>query len=282
MDKKPLAVHFLRVLGVLLPGNYLKTFFYLNFIAKPRRVIRRGLNGFYRMEHVYDVLMEMKGKYKGEFSILEFGTHQGYSFTKMLYATRYTGMSGRVTVHAFDTFEGMPAPSSSADLNVIDPGDNWREGQFAGAHHELSKYCQQRYSNWAIHPGLFNEALTGELLDNFREQKPILVWFDCDFYSSTRSAFERLLPVLPSGCVVYFDEYEWNYGSRFSGESRFVHEVNAGIFGDDIELILDENLSYDSKRVYRFVRASDGPHYELATPPVPNVGRHRTNDSALP
>ncbi|PSO82023.1 MAG: hypothetical protein BRC45_10475 [Cyanobacteria bacterium QS_5_48_63] len=95
-------VTLLRWLSKLLPGDYLKTTFYLNVIAKPRKALRLFVNSFYRMDHVYEVLKEVKNKYEGKFSILEFCTANGYSFTKMLYATKYLHMDNIITVHAFD------------------------------------------------------------------------------------------------------------------------------------------------------------------------------------
>ena len=96
--------------------------------------------------------------------------------------------------------------------------------------------------------------MTPELIAELREAPPILVWIDCDYYSSARSVLERLLPVLPSGCVLYFDVFDLNYGSRLTGEARLVHEMNHGAFGDDLELVLDTDLSWNSRRIYRFVR----------------------------
>ena len=117
-DKSP-AITLLRLVGKLLPGDYLKTAFYLYGLATPRRLIRFSLNSFYRIEHIYDVLREVKNKYTGKFTILEFGTNEGYAFTKMLYATKFMKMTDRVTVHGFDSFEGMPAPKDRRDKNII-------------------------------------------------------------------------------------------------------------------------------------------------------------------
>ncbi len=93
-DKSP-AITLLRLIGNLLPGNYLKTKFFLLVVGKMRRALRSSLWSFYRMEHVYDILFECKRMYKGNFSILEFGTNEGYAFTKILYATKYTKMEER-------------------------------------------------------------------------------------------------------------------------------------------------------------------------------------------
>ena len=280
-DKSP-AITLLRWIGRLLPGDYLKTTFYLYVVAKPRRIIRLALNGFYRNEHIYDVLAMAKRSYAGRFWILEFGTNEGYALTKMLYATRYTGMQDRVTVHGFDTFEGMPRPRDTRDRNLIFNRDEWIEGQFRGGYEELDARCRKHYSNYRLHKGLFEDTLTEAFLKSLDAELPILVWIDCDFYTSARVVLERLMPHLPNGCLIYFDAYEFNQGSRLTGEARLVHEINHGKFGEDIELVLDRNLSMDSRRLYHFMRLDNPTHYTPAAPHELDPGRSLTNHSPLP
>lgn len=271
----------LRWVGKFIPGDYLKTAFYLNIIARPRKGLNHLLNSFYRMDHIYDVLKEFKETYNGKFSILEFGTAGGYSFTKMLYATKYLRMIDRVMVHAFDSFEGLPAPTDPSDQAVT--GYPWAQGQYRGNYQELYEYCHRHYSNYQIHKGYFEETLTDEVMNLLKIYMPILVWIDCDYYNSTRSIFERLVSSLPNGCVVYFDDYDFNFGSKLTGEAKIVYEVNHGLFGDGIELVLDRNLSMDSNRVYRFINLKSGIQYKRL-PKGEWVGRarRRTNDSPLP
>ena len=70
---KSLLMTALRLAGKSLPGDYVRTFVYLNLVYKPRLALRRLVNTFYRMDHVYSVIQEFKRGYKGPFSILEFG-----------------------------------------------------------------------------------------------------------------------------------------------------------------------------------------------------------------
>ncbi len=271
----------LRLAGRALPGNYLKTWIFLNLVSRPRKLIRRSLQTFYRIEHIYDVLREARDSYDGKFAILEFGTAAGYAFTKMLYATRYLKMDGRVEVHAFDSFEGLPPPAEGPDsgLTTMD----WAQGQFKGDYQDLREYCDRHYTNHRIHRGYFEKTLTEDCLAHFREHLPILIWIDCDYYSSTKTVFDRLLPYIPNGCVIYFDDYEFNHGSRLTCEARFVHEFNHGLYGDDKELVLDHELSLDSRRVYRFVRADEPIRYSLLPEKAPRTtARRRGNDSPLP
>ena len=174
------------------------------------------LYAFYRQEHVYDVLSEFSRRYTGDFSILEFGVADGYSFTRKLYATRYLKVEDRVTVHGFDSFEGMPGSEDDRDQDVI-ADDGWVEGQFAASYYASDAYCKARCRNYRLHRDTFETTLNDQVLAEFERRPPILVWIDCDYYTSARVVFERLIPYIPSGCVIYFDEYEFNHGSRFTG-----------------------------------------------------------------
>jgi hypothetical protein len=273
----------LRFLSKVLPGDYLKTLAYINLIQKPRTSLRFVLNAFYRMDHIYEVLREFKRNCAGKFSILEFGTSDGYAFTKMLYATRYLGMDDRVWVHTFDSFEGMPPARDLKDLDLVSD-DSWVQGEFRGRYKELQEYCFQRYRNYEIHKGYFDQTLTDTFLSSLQIYQPILVWIDCDYYSSARNVLEKLIFHIPNGCVIYFDEFEkLNFGSRFTGEARLVHEINHGHFGEDIEVVLDSELSLNTKRVYRFIRFDSNLHYHpLSRDHSVAQVHYRTNDSPLP
>jgi hypothetical protein len=235
------------------------------------------------MDHVYAVIKEFKRSYKGPFSILEFGVADGYAFAKKAFATRYLAMEESIVCHGFDSFEGLPETADRRDLGSIAGGD-WKAGQYRGRYEELNDYLTARYRNCRLHRGLFDATLTPEFLATLRVDKPILVWIDCDYYTSARAVLERLIPYLPSGCVIYFDEYEFNFGSRFTGESRLVHEINRGEFGDGIELVLDRELSWDLSRCYRFINQAAPYAFERKTElrRVTQWRKHTGNDSPLP
>lgn len=274
----------LRVLSWLLPGEYLKTTFYLTCIDLPRRALREALYAFYRFDHVYAVLKEFRRGFAGRASILEFGTSDGYAFAKLLYATRYLGLEERIEVHTFDSFEGMPPAADERDREWT-TGDDWLVGQFKGRYEELCEYCRKRgYRNARIHRGYFEQSIDAAFLAALTEHPPVLVWVDCDYYSSTRTVMERLIDSLPNGCVVYFDEFDnLNFGSQLTGEARIVHEINSGAFGEGIELVPDTRLALQSRRIYRFFRVP--PNRMLALRPHENADgwvRLRRDGSPLP
>ncbi|MCB9207681.1 MAG: hypothetical protein H6611_10320, partial [Ignavibacteriales bacterium] len=129
----------------------------------------------------------------------------------------------------------------------------------------------------------FSDTLTDEFLKTLRTNLPILIWMDADYYSSSKSIFEKLISYIPNGCVIYFDEPEYNYGSKFTGESRLIYEVNHGKFGEGIELILDSQLSLNQKRVYGFFNFNAVPQFKKITKDNYESHLHRrTNDSPFP
>lgn len=270
----------LRTIGHVVPGTNLKTWVYLNLVYGPRRFGRTMLSSFYRIDHIYEVLAEFDKGYSGKFSILEFGVADGYAFTKKLQATKYSRLSQRVMVHGFDTFEGLPEIDDQLDQSLVD-GDDWEAGTYHGRYTELKDYCDSRYDNFQLHRGLFQDTITQEFLDGLLEHKPILIWIDCDLYSSTKSIFETLIPYIPTGCVVYFDDIYYNYGSRFTGEMRAVHEINAGKFGEGVELVLDRALTWDSNRVYRFINMNAKAQHVLKKTRTDGL-RFRGDDSPFP
>ena len=273
----------LKLLRLVLPGDKVRTWVYLNLLAKPRKFLNRAINGFYRFDHVYEVLRGFRREFHGPFSILEFGTAQGYAFAKLLYATRYLKMEDQVYVHAFDSFEGLATTDAAADQGLF--SNDWIEGSYAASYDVLHNHCKDKgYSNFEIHKGFFEDSITPELIEKLQEQQPILIWIDCDYYTSSVTVFERLLPILPTGCVIYFDDMEFNFGSRFTGEARLVHEVNAGKFGDDLELILDRDLSWNTTYIYRFIRHSDKSveYRPIYTDPGTPTARPIQDGSPLP
>jgi hypothetical protein len=271
----------LGVLGRCLPGEHFKTSVYLNCIAAPRKMLREAATGFYRIDHVYEVLRQFRDQYEGRFSILEFGVADGFTFTKQLFATKYLGMTDRVMVHGFDTFTGLPEWTDPADQAMVG-GDEWIPGTYQGRYEELKSHCDGKYPNYQLHKGLFEDTITDQFLASLQEFVPILIWIDCDYYISTKQIFEKMIDHIPSGCVVYFDDIEYNFGSRFTGEMRIVSEINSGRFGDGVELVRDRNLSWNSDRIYRFINLNAKTKHRLKPQVAGHHVRNRGDGSPFP
>ena len=126
-------------------------------------------------------------------------------------------METKLLCAQLDTFAGMPDTDDPRDRASVAGGD-WKAGQFAGRYDELSAYCATNYTNWRCTRAISRTRLRQTLLNELVTHKPMLVWIDCDYYTSSRTVMERLLPYLPTGCVIYFDEPEFNFSSRFTAK----------------------------------------------------------------
>ena len=81
---------------------------------------------------------------------------------------------------------------------------------------------------------------------------------------------------------MYFDDIHFNFSSRFTGEMRAVAEINNGSFGDDVELVLDRGLTWNSNRVYRFINMNARTKHRVKNQLAPDTVRYRRDDSPFP
>ena len=167
--------------------------------------------------------------------MLEFGVANGNPFKTLLHSrdvwVKRLRAKGQVIGVGFDTFEGLPGPRSQ-DTTV-----GYRKGDFPSDMQDVQQYLESRFKDFLLVKGLFSDTLKAnrQLLQDF---PPVFVAIDCDYYSSTMEVLEELLPDLaPHGCLFYFDDTQITFWSDKTGELRAIAEVNAGKFGDHIQLV---------------------------------------------
>ena len=131
-------------------------------------------------------------------------------------------------LYLFDTFTGMPEPSSadvSSPYDGYSPQRRWRRLSSAGrewagvptaavrANLESTGYPPER-----IHlvPGLVEETLPREA-----PAAIALLRLDTDWYASTRHELEQLYPLLEPGGVLIIDDYGHYEGARRAVDEYF-------------------------------------------------------------
>jgi len=251
---------FLRRLPI---SDYHKTRLWATSIPRPQgrphdwafyRCIELATRAF-ATEKGYGVAFPGAGNPNSAFSMLEFGVANGQSFQLMLHFRdvwlRRFRLRNQVTAVGFDTFEGIPAGRPG------DTGLPWRTGDFTEVDLQgLQTYLATRFSNFQLVKGEFKNTLPqcDQLL---RDNPPVFVSVDCDWYSSTMDIFEYLLPQrAPHGCLFYFDDVQIHFWSEKTGELRAIEEVNAGRFGSHICLVeyplwIETREMRHYKQVYR-------------------------------
>jgi len=131
---------------------------------------------------------------------LEFGVRSGRSINHI--ARRRPG----VTVHGFDSFEGLPEPWT---------GWTMERGAFGG------EGIPEVESNVRLHVGWFDETLPRFLDDH--EGHVSFVHIDSDIYSSARTVLRGLAGRLRPGSIIVFNEY-FNYPNWKEHEFRAFQE----------------------------------------------------------
>lgn len=181
----------------------------------------------------------------------EFGCHRCRTFRMALTEARRHNLTG-VRFLAFDSFEGLPQPTSDTSVEI------WTRGALATSEPEFMRMVRE-HGHYADSvrtiKGFYAEslgpALQQELLDSGR--KAMLVNIDCDLYESAVPVFRFLDPLLQEGTVIYIDDlFAGHRGSPRKGVARafleyqqttrwkFVRHLDVGWWGRSYIVYLDK------------------------------------------
>lgn len=143
--------------------------------------------------------------------ILDLGVYKGGS-TKAL-----AGIFPTETIHGFDSFEGLP-------------GD-WTHA-LKGAFGDVKGALPDMPANVKLYKGWFEDTLP-VWLEGHRDRPISLLRVDCDIYSSTKTIFDTMKPLIRSGTWIVFDEligyrgwraHEHRAFQEFIAETGFEYE----------------------------------------------------------
>ena len=205
----------------------------------------------------YGTVFPGAGDTASRYTMLEFGVAAGGSFQRLLHFRdvwlRRLRLSNQVLALGFDTFEGLPPPRSGDEVAP------WLPGDYRGEQEEVQRGLEKSgFRDFELVKGLFADTLR-EKASLLRDAPPVFISVDCDYYSSTIDIFDALLPdIVPHGCMFYFDDVSIDFYSTKTGELRAIEEVNAGRYGEHIELVhyplwIETGEMRHYLQVYRFV-----------------------------
>ena len=158
----------------------------------------------------------------------EFGVSSGGTLTKFAAALKsfckYTKYDqSKYEIFAFDSFQGLPKSTEQRDSHP-----SWKEGTFAATEEialmEARKLCPKTKIR-AI-KGFFEKSLTDSLRKELARSPPSIINLDVDYYSSTKIALDWLEPIMPSGCLIYFDDIWSFFGNPNMGQLYAIQEFN--------------------------------------------------------
>lgn len=159
----------------------------INYVEVGRWMAARGFDTSKRAAHRFEIYEQIARELGGaQVLYLEFGVHRGESIARWAELLQGTGCR----FVGFDSFEGLPE-----DWTVID-----RKGTFAtgGA---APAVCDGRVS---FVKGWFDATLPAFAVP---PHERLVLHFDADLYSSTRTALQALQPHMSVGTYLLFDEF---------------------------------------------------------------------------
>jgi hypothetical protein len=190
----------------------------------PKYVRRQNLTRFLALYEIFKRTLAVKG------SIVECGVNHGFglmSWAKFSAILEPVNLTRRI--YGFDTFEGFPGVSekdrSASSMHV-------KEGDLkADVHDELSElidvYDSTRFIGHVNKVNLIRGDAT-QTIPQFVEDNPhvliSLLFMDFDLYEPTKVALKHLLPRMPKGAVLAFDELD---NPLWPGETLAMLEAHA-------------------------------------------------------
>ena len=191
----------------------------------PRFVSRQSLAIFLYKYELFKKILDVHG------SILEFGVFRGggtFSFAQLSAILEPYNYQRRVV--GFDTFEGFPGVGGKDAVRGSKSGP--KKGDFfvsKGFERELEEngalFDKNRFLNH-VEKVSFVKGDVNETLPKFIEENPHLVvslaYFDLDIHEPTRNALRLILPRIPKGGILAFDEVN---NPLWPGETEALRET---------------------------------------------------------
>lgn len=198
----------------------------------PMFIRRQDLVRYLSRYELFKLALNVKG------SIVECGVHRGASL--MLYAllsSIYEPYAFNREVIGFDTFEGI-AGVHEKDKGYAGVGD------FSDANLELLKECVGLYDlNRPLSHIPKVQLVKGDAVKTiprfFRENTYVVVallYLDFDLYRPTKTALEIILPRMPKGAILAFDELnarQWQGETLALAESLGINKLKIRKFPED-------------------------------------------------
>ena len=179
------------------------------FAQDYKRVYERTMCSHARLKSLYDGVLEVASRsIAGD--IVECGTARGGSAALMGLALKRRGYSNRLWI--FDTFEGMPAPTTEDPLSARS-----YIGACRGDIDEVRSVLQQLgLSNIELVKGLVQHTLP------VTQTGPIaFLHIDTDWHDSVRACLETLYDRVSIGGIIQIDDYGYWSGAKKAVEEFF-------------------------------------------------------------
>ncbi len=182
----------------------------------PKRLVAKELRKFLHFSDLFDRVKSVEG------DVVECGVGGGGSLFMLSILAESERPKSKI--HAFDSFEGLPAPTSQ-DLST---GRKISAGKIAVGLEVVTKYLE----NSGIEPRFIGDRIVFERgffkdsLPRYHGGPVAFLHLDVDLYDSYKETLAYFYPRLAPGAVVAFDEYQ--DVQKWPGARRAIDEFLQG------------------------------------------------------
>ena len=174
----------------------------------PKYVKRQNITRFLALYEIFKLIIDVKG------SIVECGVNHGFgtmAWSKFSSIIEPVNLTRKI--YGFDTFEGFPSISNS---DISTNSKHIKTGDLAvDSMNEILKLAEiqdkTRFLGHIPKIELFKGDAT-KTIPKFIDDNPhvlvSLLYLDFDLYEPTKVALEKLVPRMPKGAVIAFDELD--------------------------------------------------------------------------
>lgn len=173
----------------------------------PKYVRRQHLKRFLAMYEIFKLVLPVKG------SVVECGVFKGFgtmTWAKLSAMLEPENLTRRI--YGFDTFAGFPNVSEHDQNNVAEITEG---GLFADSYDELQELIVQFDADRFLGHIDKVQLIKGDVCETvpkFVDENPhvivSLLFLDMDLFDPTKIALETLVPRMPKGAVIAFDELD--------------------------------------------------------------------------
>lgn len=174
----------------------------------PKYVRRQNLTRFLALYEIFKRIVTVKG------SIIECGVNHGFglmTWLKLSAILEPVNLTRRI--YGFDTFSGFPRIS---EKDRSDSSQHIQKGDlYADSYEELTELNQVQDSTRFLGHIPKTKLIKGDAVQTipaFLEENPhllvSLLYLDFDLYEPTKVALEHIIPRMPKGSIVAFDELD--------------------------------------------------------------------------
>jgi hypothetical protein len=174
----------------------------------PKYARRQNLTRFIALYEIFKQVVDVKG------SIVECGVFRGFgtmTWAKLSAILEPVNLTRRI--YGFDSFSGFP---DVAEIDNVGVASNVKPGDlYADSYDEILQLAQindsTRFLGHVPKVNLIKGDAT-ETIPKFVEENPhiliSLLFLDFDLYEPTMAALEHLVPRMPKGAIIAFDELD--------------------------------------------------------------------------